>query len=74
MQKESNSSKVIMDIEDLLTEETKRLVGYIMPILEAEKISMTSKINVKSILWNFKDNLKEKLIKENYDKSNTNKY
>ena len=73
MQKESNSSKVIMDIEDLLTEETKRLVGYIMPILEAEKISMTSKINVKSILWNFKDNLKEKLIKENYDKSNTNK-
>jgi hypothetical protein len=43
-----------------------------MPILEAEKISMTSKINVKSILWNYKDNLKEKLIKENhYDKSNT---
>lgn len=74
MQKESNSSKVIMDLEDLLTEETKKLVGYIMPILEAEKISMTSKVNVKSILWNFKDNLKVKLIKENYDKSNTNKY
>ena len=73
MQKESNSSKVIMDLEDLLTEETKKLVGYIMPILEAEKISITSKVNVKSILWNFKDNLKEKLIKENYDKSNTNK-
>ncbi len=71
MQKESNSSKVIMDLEDLLTEETKKLVGYIMPILEAEKISMTSKVNVKSILWNFKDNLKVKLIKENYDKSNT---
>ncbi len=74
MQKESNSSKVIMDLEDLLTEETKKLVGYIMPILEAEKISMTSKNNIKSILWNYKDNLKEKLIKENYDKSNTNKY
>ncbi len=74
MQKESNSSEVIMDLEDLLTEETKKLVGYIMPILEAEKISMTSKINIKSILWNYKDNLKEKLIKENYDKSNTNKY
>ena len=72
MRKESNSSEVIMDLEDLLTEETKKLVGYIMPILEAEKISMTSKINVKSILWNYKDNLKEKLIKENhYDKSNT---
>ena len=74
MQKESNSSKVIMDLENLLTEETKKLVGYIMPILEAEKISMTSKINIKSILWNYKDNLKEKLIKENYDNSNTNKY
>jgi len=44
-----------------------------MPILEAEKISMTSKNNIKSILWNYKDNLKEKLIKENYEKSNTNK-
>ena len=73
MQKESNSSKVNMDFEDLLTEETKKLVGYIMPILEAEKISMTSKMNIKSILWNYKDNLQEKLIKENYDKNNSNK-
>ena len=72
-QKQSNSSED-MELEDLLTEETKRLVGYIMPILEAEKISLTSKSNIKSILWNYKENLKEKLIKENYDKSNTNKY
>lgn len=64
----SNSSKV-MDLEDLMTDETKKLVGYIMPILEAEKISSQSKSNIKSILWNYKDNLKEKLIKENYDKS-----
>lgn len=71
-QKQSNSSED-MELEDLLTEETKRLVGYIMPILEAEKISLTSKSNIKSILWNYKENLKEKLIKENYDKSNTNK-
>ena len=70
-QKQSNSSED-MELEDLLTEETKRLVGYIMPILEAEKISLTSKSNIKSILWNYKENLKEKLIKENYDKSNTN--
>ena len=72
MQKESNSSEVIMDLlEDLLTEETKRLVGYIMPILEAEQITLTSKSNIKSILWNYKDNLKEKLIKENHDESST---
>ena len=71
MRKESNSSEVIMDLlEDLLTEETKKLVGYIMPILEAEKISLTSKSNIKSILWNYKDNLKEKLIKQNHDNSN----
>ncbi len=69
-QKQSNSSED-MELEDLLTEETKRLVGYIMPILEAEKISLTSKSNIKSILWNYKENLKEKLIKENHDKSNT---
>ena len=72
-QKQSNSSED-MELEDLLTEETKKLVGYIMPILEAEKISLTSKSNIKSILWNYKENLKEKLIKENYDESNTNKY
>ena len=69
-QKQSNSSEDI-ELENLLTEETKKLVGYIMPILEAEKISLTSKSNIKSILWNYKENLKEKLIKENYDKSNT---
>jgi hypothetical protein len=69
-QKQSNSSED-MELEDLLTEETKRLVGYIMPILEAEKISLTSKSNIKSILWNYKENLKEKLIKENHDESNT---
>jgi len=62
-----------MDFDDLLTQETKKLVGYIMPILEAEKISMTSKINIKSILWNYKDNLQEKLIKESYDKNNSEK-
>ena len=70
MQKKSNSSED-MKLEDLLTEETKKLVGYIMPILEAENISLTSKSNIKSILWNYKESLKAKLIKENYDKSNT---
>lgn len=60
----SNSSKEMDSIEDLLTIETRKLVGYIMPILEAERISIASKTNIKSILWNHKDNLKEKLIKE----------
>lgn len=58
------------NIEDILIEETRKLVGYIMPILEAEQISITSKLNIKSILWNYKDNLQEKLFKESYDKIN----
>jgi hypothetical protein len=60
--------------EDLLTEETKKLVGYIMPILEASQVLPETKLNIKSILWNYKDNLLEKLIKQsNYDKS-SNKF
>lgn len=60
-----------IEIEDLLTGETKSIVGRIMPILEAEGISPISKSNIKSMIWNFKDNIQEKLIKEsNYDTSN----
>lgn len=69
LQKESNSSEDMDSIEDLLTEETKKLVGYIMPILEAEKISTTSKINIKAILWNYKNLLTEKLIKQSNEQS-----
>ena len=74
MQKNSNSSKVMKSIEDLLTQETAKIVGYIMPILEAEKISSVSKLNIKSILWNYKNELSEKLIKQSNDndKSNNN--
>ena len=74
--KSSNSSEVMQypdNLEDISTEEMRKLVGYIMPILEAEKISPQSKSNIKSILWNYKENfnkkLKEKLIKQNNDNS-----
>lgn len=70
LQKKSNSSEDMNLIEDLLTDETRKLVGYIMPILEAERISVASKSNIKAILWNYKNNLSEKLIKQsNHDKS-----
>lgn len=72
MVKQSNSSKDMYSIEDLLTEETRKLVGYIMPILEAEQISNASKLNIKAILWNNKENIKEKLIKQSNDKSDYN--
>ena len=72
LQKNSNSREEIKSIEDLLTNETKKLVGYIMPILEASEVSTATKSNIKAILWNYKNNLSEKLIKQSnyYDKSN----
>jgi hypothetical protein len=52
----------------------RKLVGYIMPILEAEKVSPQSKSNIKSILWKYKESfnkkLQEKLIKKNNVNSN----
>lgn len=59
-------------IEDLLTEETRKLVGYIMPILEASQVLPETKSNIKAILWNYKNNLSEKLIKQrNYGRQNS---
>ena len=75
----SNSSEVMENpenLEDISTDEMRKLVGYIMPILEAEKVSPQSKSNIKSILWNYKESfnkkLQEKLIKKSNVNSNTN--
>lgn len=75
----SNSSEVMENpenLEDISTDEMRKLVGYIMPILEAEKVSPQSKSNIKSMLWNYKESfnkkLQEKLIKKNNVNSNTN--
>ena len=75
----SNSSEVMENpenLEDISTDEMRKLVGYIMPILEAEKVSPQSKSNIKSMLWKYKESfnkkLQEKLIKKNNDNSNTN--
>jgi hypothetical protein len=72
LQKKDNSGREVKSIEELLTEETRKLVGYIMPILEASEVSTATKSNIKAILWNYKNNLSEKLIKQSnhYDKSN----
>jgi len=73
----SNSSENMENqenLEDISTDEMRKLVGYIMPILEAEKVSPQSKSNIKSILWNYKESfnkkLQEKLIKKNNVNSN----
>lgn len=44
-------------MEDLINEETKRLVGYIMPILESMQANVDQKTSVKKILYSFKNNI-----------------
>lgn len=48
--------------EQILTEETRKLVGYIMPVLEGASIPDQGKQAIKKILWTFKENLNQKLI------------
>ena len=48
--------------EEILTEETRKLVGYIMPVLEAMQASDSQRQSIKKILWTFKENLNQKLI------------
>lgn len=56
-----NFLKNNMDKDEILTEETRKIVGYILAILEAENVSIKSKQNIKNILWDFKDNLIKKI-------------
>ena len=48
-------------IDEILTEETRKLVGYIMPVLECMQVSNEQKQSIKKILWTFKENLNLKL-------------
>jgi hypothetical protein len=50
--------------DQILTEETRKLVGYIMPVLECMKVSPDQKQSIKKILWTFKENLNLKLNQE----------
>ena len=59
-------------IEELINEETKRLVGYIMPILESMQANIDQKTLIKKILYSFKNNICTMLINEmsNNERSN----
>jgi hypothetical protein len=50
--------------DEILTDETRRVVGYIMPILESMQVSIDQKQSIKKILWTFKENLSLKLNQE----------
>jgi hypothetical protein len=51
-------------LENLVNDETVKLVGYVMPILESMKVDDIQKRSVKAILYNYKNNLCEMLINE----------
>ena len=59
-------------LEELINEETKRLVGYAMPILESMQATDLQKQSFKKILYSFKNNICVMLINEmsNNEKSN----
>lgn len=60
--------------EEILTEETQKLVGYIMPVLEAMLANDLQKQSIKKILWQFKENLNKKLIQaQSNNETNYNK-
>jgi hypothetical protein len=62
----------IETLEEILTQETRKLVGYIMPVLEAMEATDNQRQSIKKILWTFKENLSQKLnqAQELNDKSN----
>ena len=59
-------------LENLINDETRKLVGYIMPIAESMAADENQKTLIKKILYNYKNNLCEMLINEmsNEKKSN----
>ena len=68
MKEQTNLQKsnvnLAMNIENLLNDETRRLVGYIMPILESMDIGESQKASIKKILYTYKNNLSAMLINE----------
>lgn len=51
-------------IEEILNDEARKLVGYIMPILESMQATQEQKQSFKKILYSYKNNVCEMLINE----------
>ena len=51
-------------IEEILNEEARKLVGYMMPILESMKATTEQKQSFKKIIYSYKNNITEMLINE----------
>lgn len=51
-------------VEEILNDEAKKLVGYLMPILESMQATQEQKQSFKKILYSYKNNVCEMLINE----------
>lgn len=57
-------------LENLINDETRKLVGYVMPILESMQADDNQKALVKKILYNYKNNICAMLINEMSNEKN----
>jgi len=60
------------NLENLINDETRRLVGYVMPILESMCADENQKSLVKKILYNYKNNVCAMLINEMSNENQSN--
>lgn len=51
-------------LEEILNEEARKLVGYLMPILESMQATIEQKQSFKRIIYSYKNNITEMLINE----------
>jgi len=60
-----------LEVEDILTNLTKKKIGWIMEILELSNSSQDTKQRIKKAVWNLKEEIKESINqeKENNEKS-----
>lgn len=60
-----------LEIDEILTDLTKKKIGWIMEILELSNSSQDVKQRIKKAVWNLKEEIKQSINqeKENRDKS-----
>jgi len=59
-----------LEIENVLTDLTKKKIGWIMEILELSNSSQDTKQRIKKAVWNLKEEIKESI---NQEKQNNEK-
>jgi hypothetical protein len=56
-----------LEIDEILTDLTRKKIGWIMEILELSNSSQDTKQRVKKAVWNLKEEIKESINQEKKD-------